>query len=64
MVKFTFPDADHYVLETSIEQKSQRVLIRMRGGGKRAYYLYTKSRETGQTTPEPEPTLGNPQSSR
>ena len=46
MVKFTFPDANHYVLETSIEQKSQRVLIRMRGGGKRAYYLYTKSRET------------------
>ena len=48
IVKYTFPDANHAVLETSIEQKSQRVLIRMRGGGKKPYHLYTKSRETGK----------------
>ena len=47
-MKFTFPDANHAELETSIEPKTQRVMIRMRGGGKKPYHLYTKSRETGK----------------
>ena len=48
VVKFMFPDANHAEVQTSIEPKSQRVVIRMRGEGKKSYYLYTKSRETGK----------------
>ena len=48
IVKFVFPNASAPELETSMDSQSNRVMIKMRGAGKKLYSLYTKSRETSK----------------
>ena len=43
-----FPDASAIDLEALYEPKSKRLVVKMAGAGKKAYYLITKERVTGR----------------
>ena len=45
---FIFPDANATDLEAFVDPTTQRLKVKMAGAGKKAYYLYTISRQTGQ----------------
>ena len=44
---FIFPDAKATEVETYIEPKSQRLVVKKAGAGQTPYYLFTKERATG-----------------
>ena len=44
---FIFPDANATNLEAFMDPTTQRLKVKMAGAGKKAYYLYTISRQTG-----------------
>ena len=43
-----FPDASAIDLEALFEPKSQSLMVKMAGAGKKAYYLFTKEKITGR----------------
>ena len=61
---FIYPDAKATDLEAFMDPTTQRLKVKMAGAGKKAYYLYRISRQTGEEKTKPRSHTENPTCSR
>ena len=54
LLTFIYPDANATDLEAFMDPTTQRLKVKMAGAGKKAYYLYRISRQTGQERLNPD----------